>query len=75
MLWEPIFNLNENIDWSYLSKNINAIHLLAPLNHLKMKEQNKEFFEELVSYVFHPLRISRFSEFYNISEIEYLESL
>ena len=73
-----IYLLEQNldkIDWYCLSLNPNAIHLFAPLNHIQMKENNKYFFEELVSYVFNPLRISRFSEIYNMDEIEYLENL
>jgi len=64
---------SNKINWIHLSLNKNAIHLLGPLNYTKMKEQNKEFFEDLVSYVFNPLRITCFSEMTGMSEIEYLE--
>lgn len=39
-----------------------------------MKEQCKEFAEELAAYVFHPTRLQRFSEMYNI-EFEILNEL
>ena len=65
----------DKIDWYNLSLNPNAIHLFAPLNHTQMKENNKYFFEELVSYVFYPNRVLRFSKKYDIGENEYLESL
>ena len=53
-----IYILEKNVDkiiWIMLSRNKNAIHLLAPLNHEQMRIQNKEFFQELVEFVCHPV--------------------
>ncbi len=83
MLGYPYYMMNKKVDWTYLSRNLNAIHLLekypekiywnqlscnpnaihllAPLNHEKMKENMKEFYEELVAYVFNPQRLVRFA--------------
>jgi hypothetical protein len=63
----------DKIDWFYLSQNPNAIHLLAPLNHTKMKEQCKPFYEELVSYVFNPVRVMRIADAFGLDLDEYLE--
>jgi len=57
----------DKINWQSLSKNPNAIHLLASLDQEKMKENMKDLNEELVSYVFHPQRLIRLSQTYDIS--------
>jgi hypothetical protein len=41
----------------------------------KMKEQSKELSEELVSYVFNPLRIERMSEKHKLDMESYIELL
>ncbi len=56
----------EKVNWWYLSSNPNAIHLLAKLDYEKMKENMREFNEELVAHVFHPDRLMRFSIEYHI---------
>ena len=38
-----------------------------------MKENCKEFAEELASHVFHPKRLNKITEIYNISVYDYLE--
>ena len=63
----------DKIDWAYLSTNPNAIHLLAPLNTEKMKENCKVFAEELAAYVFHPVRLLRICENYDLELEEYFE--
>jgi len=47
--------------------------LIAPLNHEKMKAQCKEFYEELVSYVFNPARVMRMAGNFELDLDEYLE--
>ncbi len=54
--------IKENLDkvmWSRLSINPYAIHLLAPLNHQAMQKQIEPLKNELLEYVFHPLRLRR----------------
>ena len=57
-----VYILEENldkVDWEILSLNENATHLLIKLDTNKMKENMKTFAEELVAYVFHPVRLNR----------------
>jgi hypothetical protein len=64
----------KNVDWhylQYLSINPNAIHLVAPLNHSQMKENNRDFFEELVSFVCHPNWLNKCASRLNLDFIEY----
>lgn len=69
-------HLIENTDkmnWTYLSYIPNAIHLIAKYDYLKMKQNSKDFCEELVKQVFHPLRIERLSYIYNFECIDWIE--
>jgi len=52
--------------------NINAIHLIAPLDHKYMFEKNKNFKRELVSKVFEPDRLIRMSELFNMDMSVYV---
>jgi hypothetical protein len=61
------------VDWDYLSRNPNVMHLLAPLNIEKMRENCKAFAEELAAYVFHPTRLLRICETYEIELPDYFE--
>jgi hypothetical protein len=54
-----------------LSGNPNAIHLVAPLDHQQIKENNREFFEELVSFVCHPNWLNKCASRLNLDFIEY----
>ena len=63
----------DKVDWDYLSQNPNAIHLLFKLNTDQMRLNCKPFAEELTKYVFHPLRLSRLSQCFNIDLTEYFE--
>ena len=65
-------NLNK-VYWSDLSENPNAIHLLAKLNTEQTRLNCRSFAEELTKYVFHPVRLSRLSQCYNIDLTEYFE--
>jgi hypothetical protein len=65
----------DRINWSKLSANPNAIHLLAPLDTNAMRENCKPFAEELTAYVFHPLRLENMSNAYGYELDEYMEYL
>jgi hypothetical protein len=55
----------DKVDWFWFTKNSNAIHFLK-LDTIKMRKTNKCFAEELVSVVFHPMRLNSICETYNI---------
>ena len=63
----------DKVDWYWLSYNPNAIHLFSKLDTNKMRENNKAFAEELVSKVFHPMRLGRICETYNLELEELVE--
>ena len=68
--------LEQNLDkvcFYGLYLNPNAIHLLAKLNTEQMRLNCRSFAEELTKYVFHPVRLSRLSQYYNIDITEYFE--
>jgi hypothetical protein len=60
----------DKISWGDISQNPNAIHMFTRLDYEKMI--NHEFKDELISYVFNPMRIKHLSESYNISFNELL---
>jgi hypothetical protein len=60
--------------WENLSINHNAIHLLAPLDHIYMREQAREFKQELTSYVICPERLSKIHLLY-YNDISFIEML
>jgi hypothetical protein len=64
-------NLNKVTCLCLLSSTNNAIHLVAPLNHQQMKENNREFFEELVSFVCHPNWLNKCASRLNLDFMEY----
>jgi hypothetical protein len=61
----------DKVDWEKLSGNPNAIHLVTPLNHQQMRENNRKFFEELVSFVCHPNWLNKCASSLNLDFIEY----
>ena len=61
------------IYWDNLSCNPNAIHLFIKLNTEQMRLNCRSFAEELSKYVFHPVRLSRLSQCYNIDLTDYFE--
>jgi len=63
------------IFWTNLSSNPNAICFLTCIDYNKMRENCKPFAEELAAYVFHPQRLIRITEKYNIDLYEYLECI
>jgi hypothetical protein len=56
-----------------LSRNPNALHLLAILDYSTMKDTMQPFCKELVEYVLHPLRIGRISSLFGLELEEYLD--
>lgn len=48
-------------------RNSTIMEILFDYDYCKMKENNNNFWKELVSFVFHPERIIRFSLMYNYS--------
>jgi hypothetical protein len=56
----------DKVDWYWLVKNPNAIYLFCKLDTIKMRETNKCFAEELVSVVFHPMRLNAICETYQM---------
>ncbi len=70
----PILEKNVNkIHWGHFSRNHNILQLVAKINYAKMKENCRQFAEELASYTFHPTRIIRMSSAYLMQEYEYLD--
>ena len=69
--WNPnaMHLLKENqdkIDWHYLSQNPNIMEIICDLDYDVMKKSMQPLAEELTAYVFHPLRMNRIAEQYNI---------
>jgi hypothetical protein len=60
----------DKVDWGNLSQNLNAI---APLDTAKMRSNCQAFAEELTAYVFHPTRLQRVCDTYNLDLDEYFE--
>jgi hypothetical protein len=72
----PILEKNlDKVDWDALSYNPNVIHLLAELDTNLMLEQCKSFAKELTEYVFHPTRLERISQQYQVDLCDYLDLL
>ncbi len=63
----------EKIELTHLSWNPNAIHLLFRLDHVRMRENNEAFKEELWAYVFEPCRLMRLSRHFGIDFRNYLQ--
>ena len=63
----------DKVDSKLLSKNPNALHLFAPLDNVKMKENNKYFFEELVQKVFNTERLIRMAVMFQIEFCDYVD--
>jgi hypothetical protein len=63
----------EKIDWARLSLNPNAITLLCSLDYHKMFLDRKDICEELVEVVFHPKRIQRICDAYDMDMADYID--
>jgi hypothetical protein len=59
----------DKIDWIQVARNPS----IFKLDTIKMKETCKVFAKELTEYVFHPLRLQRFSQDYDIEFADLLE--
>ena len=57
----------DKINWRMLSCNPNIMELVCDLDYDAMKQSMQPLAEELTAYVFHPLRMNRIAEQYNIS--------
>ena len=53
------------VDWKKLSLNKNIMEILYDYDYIKMKETMKVFCEELVSVVYHPVRMEKMALKYN----------
>ncbi len=72
----PILQNNlDKVNWKTLSKNPNAIHLLFKYDYQNMKQNNKQFCEELVQKVFNPERLLSLCKTYNIDWLDYTDIL
>jgi hypothetical protein len=58
-----------------IAYNNNAIHLIFQLETNQMREKCKPFAEELVKYVFHPQRVLRMSQQFEMYLDEYFEMI
>jgi hypothetical protein len=58
-----------------LSTNPNAISLVCDLDYDAMKRTMQPFAEELTACVFHPLRMNKIAEQYNISFDELISDI
>ena len=65
----------DKIHWFSLSQNPNVLYMLTRLDTNKMRDNCKAFAEELAIYVFHPERLNRIAEAYDISAYDYLECI
>ncbi len=65
----------DNVDFRNLSYNPNATHLFFKYDYQSMKQNNKDFCEELVKKVFNPDRLLSLCESYNIDWLDYTDIL
>lgn len=59
----------------YFKYNPYLFHIFCKYDWAKMKKNNEALLEELCCYVFNPLRIQKLCDKFNISFIEYIESV
>jgi hypothetical protein len=57
----------DKIDLDMLSQNPNIMEIICDLDYDAMKQSMQPLAEELAAYVFHPVRMNRIAEQYNIS--------
>jgi len=68
-----IINTTSNIHNCSITFDKNKVRLVSRLNTEQMRENCKTFAEELASYVFHPARLERICEAYELELEEYFE--
>ena len=56
-----------------VSRNPNALHMLFKYDYKEMKEKCQPIVEELAKRVFHPARLMRLCDVYNVEFDEYIE--
>jgi len=72
----PILENNlDKVSGYCLSMNPNAIHLLFKYDYQTMKQNNKDFCEELVQKVFNPCRLLRLCKMFNMDLLDYTDIL
>ena len=59
--------------WVYLGNHPNVGHIFGTLNYSKMREQCMPFARELAEYVFHPARLLRVCDIYDMDLADYIE--
>ena len=69
-------NINRfNLDMCQLYPTRYLVALFNKIDYKGMKDENAEFNSELASYVFHPARVERMADLFQIEFSDYLESL
>jgi hypothetical protein len=58
-----------------LCYNPNALHLLFQLDYDEMKKNIEPFSKELTEYVFHPMRLAKIANKFQLDFDEYIELL
>jgi hypothetical protein len=72
----PLLEKNpDKIDMNMLSQNPNIMKIICDLDYDAMKQSMQPFAEELAAYVFHPLRMNKIAEQYNISFDELISDI
>ena len=64
-----------NLVDAHIYESYYLVNWFNKIDYDGMKEENSEFRSELASYVFHPARVERMADSFQIEFSEYLESL
>jgi hypothetical protein len=65
----------DKIDLDILSQNPNIMEIICDLDYDAMKQSMQPLAEEIAAYVFHPLRMNKIAEQYNISFDELISEI
>jgi hypothetical protein len=65
----------EKIEWEMVSECRFICDILLDYDYIAMRDTMQEFTNELIQYVFHPKRLIRICNLYNIEFIDYVEML
>ena len=60
----------DKVDWRMLSGNPNAMYLIVIFDYARMKANCMGFAEKLAAHVFHPKRMVRFAEAYDVDVMD-----
>jgi len=66
-------NMDKIDNFIFICKNPNALHLLFTYDFPEMKKTREQLNREIIEYVFHPLRLNRLVDVYNMNIDTYLE--